>query len=97
MVIHNHLEGIVVERRLERHMYRLRVALPDGRPIEVIYPSSLYATMNLTPGERVRLALRKESIVVIAPRERVSPPVGMILSEHVHDVGAIDPASSSLT
>jgi molybdate transport system ATP-binding protein len=26
--LHNHLEGIVVERRLERHMYRLRVALP---------------------------------------------------------------------
>lgn len=97
MVIHNHLEGIVVERRLERHMYRLRVALPDGRLIEVMYPSSLYATMNPMPGERVRLALRKESIVVIAPRERVLPPAGTILPESVPDAGAIDPASSSLT
>jgi len=87
----------VVERRLERHMYRLRVALPDGRPIEVMYPSSLYATMNPMPGERVRLALRKESIVVIAPRERVLPPAGTILPERVPDAGAIDPASSSLT
>lgn len=62
----NHLEGVVVERRLGRHVHRLRVALPDGRQIEAVYPASSYATMNLAPGEAVRLALRKESIVVIA-------------------------------
>ncbi len=61
----NHLEGVVVERRLERHVYRLKVALSDGRHIESVYPASSYTTMNLTPGERVRLALRKESIVVM--------------------------------
>ncbi len=62
----NHLDGVVAERRLGRHVHHLRVALPDGRQIEAVYPASSYATMNLTPGERVRLALRKESIVVIA-------------------------------
>lgn len=62
----NHLEGVVVERRPERHVHCLRVALPDGRRIEAVYPASSYTTMNLTPGESVRLALRKESIVVIA-------------------------------
>ncbi len=97
MVVHNHLEGIVIERRLERHMHRLRVALPDGRPIEVVYPSSFYATMSLAPGERVRLALRKESIVVIAPRERMSLPAGTFLPDRVSDAGVIDPSSSSLT
>lgn len=97
MVVHNHLEGIVVERRLERHMRRLRVALTDGRLIEVVYPSSFYATMSLSPGERVRLALRKESIVVIAPRERMSPPARTFLPDRVSDAGVIDPASSSPT
>ncbi|MGQ9549040.1 MAG: ABC transporter ATP-binding protein [Roseiflexus sp.] len=94
-VQHNHLEGIVVERRLERHMHRLRVALSDGRPIEVIYPSLSYATMSLTRGERVCLVLRKESIVVIASRERFSTPARMILSDSIPDTGAIDSASSS--
>ncbi|MCS6939939.1 MAG: ABC transporter ATP-binding protein [Roseiflexus sp.] len=62
----NHLDATVVERRMGRHVHRLRVALPDGRQIEAVYPASSYATMSLAPGERVRLALRKESIVVIA-------------------------------
>lgn len=62
----NHLEGVIVERRPERHVHRLRVALPDGRHIEAVHPASSYTTMNLTPGELVHLALRKESIVVIA-------------------------------
>ncbi len=61
----NHLEGIVVEHRLGRHMHHLKVALPDSRQIEAVYPASSYTTMNLTPGESVRLALRKESIVII--------------------------------
>jgi molybdate transport system ATP-binding protein len=66
VVGNNHMDGVVVERRLGRHVHHLHVALPDGRQIEVVYPASSYATMTLTPGERVRLALRKESIVVIA-------------------------------
>lgn len=79
IVGNNHLEGVIAERRLERHVHRLKVALPDSRQIEVVYPASSYTTMNLTPGERVRLALRKESIVVIAghqgaPRADASTP-----------------------
>ncbi|MCS6839948.1 MAG: ABC transporter ATP-binding protein [Roseiflexus sp.] len=73
MVGNNRLDGVVVERRLGRHVHRLRVALSDGRQIEVVYPASSYATMNLASGERVRLALRKESIVVIAVHPNPPP------------------------
>jgi len=72
IVGNNHLHGVIVERRLGRHVHRLRVALLDGRQIEAVYSASSYATMNLTPGEQVRLALRKESIVVITAHQGLS-------------------------
>jgi molybdate transport system ATP-binding protein len=68
MVGQNRLDGTVVERRPGRHVHQLRVVLTGGHLIEVVYPASAYATLTLTPGAPVQLALRKESIVIIAPR-----------------------------
>jgi molybdate transport system ATP-binding protein len=68
MVDQNHLDGIVIERRPGRHVHQLRVALGGGQQIEVVYPASSYTTLDLAPGATVQLVLRKESIVIIAPR-----------------------------
>ena len=72
----NLLVGIVVARRFGRHVHQVQVALPGGSHIEIVYPASAYATLPLTPGAPVQLALRQESIVVIAPRreERIAAP-----------------------
>jgi molybdate transport system ATP-binding protein len=72
-VAQNHLRGTVVERRPGRHVHQLRVALPDGQRLEVVYLASAYTTLTLTPGAPVQLALRKESIVIIAPRHDEHP------------------------
>ncbi|MGC9038274.1 MAG: TOBE domain-containing protein, partial [Roseiflexus sp.] len=96
----NHLDGIVAERRLGRHIHHLRVALPDGRQIEAVYPASSYASMNLTPGGRVRLALRKESIVIIAPHQSSSPIKDGIRPDgtnRTNDGSASDPVPDSLS
>jgi len=68
MLGQNLLDGRVVERRPGRHLHHLRVALGDGHLVEVAHPASSYTTLPLPPGTPVRLVLRKESIVVIAPR-----------------------------
>lgn len=73
MVGQNHLEGVAAERRAGRHVHRLRVVLPGGQVIEVVYSAAAYATLILTPGAPVHLALRKESIVIIAPRHDTHP------------------------
>ncbi|ABU58260.1 ABC transporter ATP-binding protein [Roseiflexus castenholzii] len=96
----NHLDGIVAERRLGRHIHHLRVALPDGRQIEAVYPASSYASMNLTPGGRVRLALRKESIVIIAPHQSSAPIKDGIRPDgtnRTNDGSASDPVPDSLS
>jgi molybdate transport system ATP-binding protein len=72
-VAQNHLRGTVVERRPGRHVHQLQVALPDGQRLEVVYLASAYTTLTLTPGAPVQLALRKESIVIIAPRHDEHP------------------------
>ncbi|GAB4446577.1 MAG: ABC transporter ATP-binding protein [Chloroflexi bacterium OHK40] len=69
----NHLDGVVVERRAGRHVHHLRVQIRGGQLIEVVYAASAYATLPLRPGAPVQLALRKESIVVIAPRQDAHP------------------------
>ena len=66
----------MVERRFGRHLHQIRVAVRGGALVEVVYPASAYATLSLTPGTPVQMALRKESIVVIAPRhdDRLAEP-----------------------
>lgn len=73
MVGQNHLDGTVMERRAGRHVHHLRVMLPGGQVIAVVHSASAYATLTLTPGAPVQLALRKESIVIIAPRHDALP------------------------
>ncbi len=68
MIGQNLLDGRVIERRPGRHLHQLRVILAGGQVVEAAYPPSSYAGLSLTPGTPVRLVLRKESIVVIAPR-----------------------------
>ncbi len=52
---------------MERHTQHLRVALRSGQWLDIVYPASSYAALPVTPGMSVQLAVRQESIVVIAP------------------------------
>ncbi len=64
-VARNHLEGRI-ERVTQSTAFReLRVALGNGREVEVRFPLLSYGTMNLEPGAAVQLALRKEGLVVL--------------------------------
>jgi len=64
-VAQNHLAGRI-ERVTQSTAFReLRVALDNGREVEVRFPLLSYGTMNLGPGACVQLALRKEGLVVL--------------------------------
>ncbi len=68
VVQQNYLDGTIVERRPGRHMHRLRVALSDRHVVEIDHPTRTYTNLPLPPGAAVKLALRKESIIVIPSR-----------------------------
>jgi len=64
-VAQNRLQGRI-ERASQSTAFReLRVALANGREVEVRFPLLSYGTMNLGPGACVQLALRKEGLVVL--------------------------------
>jgi molybdate transport system ATP-binding protein len=69
-VRHNQVEARILERRLQANLQTLLVTLPNGHELEVGFPVRLYASMRLAPGDTVRLALRKEGIVVLRPPAR---------------------------
>ena len=55
-----------VRRSTRSASYReLTLGLPNGREIELRFPLLSYGPMDLTPGARVEVALRKEAIVVL--------------------------------
>jgi molybdate transport system ATP-binding protein len=73
MVRENVLCGTVVERRRGRHINQLTARLESGQRIEVVAPAASYSELNLSAGAAVQLALRAESIVIIAPRQVGGP------------------------
>jgi molybdate transport system ATP-binding protein len=45
----------------------LRVRVPNGHELEVRFPAYSYAPLPLEPGDPVRIALRREGIIVLEP------------------------------
>jgi molybdate transport system ATP-binding protein len=65
-VEHNRMEGRVEGAARSSGFHELRLSLPNGREVEARFPLLSYASMNLSVGATVQLALRREAIVVLA-------------------------------
>jgi molybdate transport system ATP-binding protein len=63
----NQVEARILERRLQANLQTLLVGLPNGHTLEVGFPVRLYSSLSLAPGDSVRLAVRKEGVVVLRP------------------------------
>lgn len=71
-VRHNLVSGHVLVRRPGPQMHTLRIALDNGEILEASFPSYSYLPLDLTPGKKVLLSLRREAIVLLhRPRERL--------------------------
>lgn len=66
-VRHNQVDGRIVGRHLNSSFQSLRVSLPNGHEVEVSFPTYTYTPLSLTPGETIRLSLRKEGLVLLHP------------------------------
>jgi molybdate transport system ATP-binding protein len=64
-VRHNRVAGRITASALHPGARHLWIALPNGHEIEVQHPTYTYAPLNLEPGQPVRLALRKEALVLL--------------------------------
>jgi molybdate transport system ATP-binding protein len=69
----NQVEARVLERRLQANLQTLLVGLPNGHTLEVGFPLRLYSSLSLAPGDAVRLAVRKEGVVVLRPPAGAGP------------------------
>ncbi len=61
----NQTTGRIIENSFRPGARHLLVALPNGHEIEVRHPPSTYAPLNLQVGQEVRLALRREALVLL--------------------------------
>lgn len=66
-VRHNQVQGRIVSRHLNSSLQTLRVSLPNGHDVEVSFSTYTYTPLSLTPGESIRLSLRKEGLVLLHP------------------------------
>ncbi len=64
-VSHNVIDAEIVSVRQTSGARVLRVRLPNGHTLEIRFPLLSYAPLALDPGETVRIALRREGIVVL--------------------------------
>ena len=64
-VRHNQVTGKIIERRSHAHFQSLCVSLPNEHELEVSFPTYAYMPLRLTLGDRVRLSLRKEGLIVL--------------------------------
>lgn len=64
-VRHNMVSGHILERRLGPQVHTLRVALENGATVEARFPPYSYLPLDLTPGKRVLLSIRREALVVV--------------------------------
>jgi molybdate transport system ATP-binding protein len=66
-VSHNLLEGTVAAHRQSAGSRVLHVLLGNGRTIEVRFPLLSYTPLPLAVGDTVRVALRREGLVLLPP------------------------------
>jgi molybdate transport system ATP-binding protein len=73
---HNLVEGVIIENLPGAGFHTLHVLLENRLDIEVRFPSHAYATLPLERGARVRLALRRDAMVVLTEHQvdHVTPP-----------------------
>lgn len=64
-VMRNQVTGTIVESRPLPGARQMKVALSNGQEIEVRHATYAYAPLSLEVGEPVRLALRKDALVLI--------------------------------
>ncbi len=64
-VRHNVVTGRIIESYLRPGARRLKVLLPNGHQIEVSHPPYSYTPLSLEAGEPVRLALRREALILL--------------------------------
>jgi molybdate transport system ATP-binding protein len=64
-VSHNVLEAEIVASRQSTTSRILRVRLPNSCEVEVRFPLLSYSPLRLEPGDRVRVALRRDGIVLL--------------------------------
>ncbi|MFN3973680.1 MAG: ABC transporter ATP-binding protein [Dehalococcoidia bacterium] len=64
-VRHNMVTGHILERRLGPQVHTLRVLLENAAEVEVRFPHYSYLPLDLTPGKKVLLSIRREAIVVV--------------------------------
>lgn len=68
----NLLEGTVLSHRESAGARLLVVRVPNGRSVEVRFPLLSYTPLALDPGDAVRIALRKEGLVLL-PQDLRTP------------------------
>ncbi|GIX49641.1 MAG: hypothetical protein KatS3mg131_3852 [Candidatus Tectimicrobiota bacterium] len=61
----NQVEGVIVTHRGQGSFHTLYVAIANGHEIEVRFPAYAYVPLRLAAGERVRLSLRREGVVLL--------------------------------
>jgi molybdate transport system ATP-binding protein len=64
-VRHNQVLGQIVDCRSHASWQTLHVSIPNGQEVEVRFPVYAYTPLHLVPGETVRLALRKEGVMLL--------------------------------
>jgi molybdate transport system ATP-binding protein len=65
----NVIEATLVRVRPHASMRVAEVELPNGRMLEVRFPDLSYASLDLEPGARVRVALRQDGLVILDGHE----------------------------
>ena len=59
------MTGRITENYLRPGARHLKVLLPNEHEIEVSHPPYTYAALSLEAGEPVRLALRREALILL--------------------------------
>ena len=68
-VAHNQVQGRIRARFRHADFQALRVDLANGCEVEVRFPEYAYARLALDEGADIRLALRREGLVILRPPE----------------------------
>jgi molybdate transport system ATP-binding protein len=66
----NVFDAVILLVRPHASMRIAEVELPNGSQLEVRFPDLSYASLRLEPGARVRVALRRDGLVILGERER---------------------------
>lgn len=64
-VSHNQVAGKIVSRESRSNSHSLRIHLTNGHEIQVRFPLYSYSSLSLTPGNDVRLSLRRDKLVIL--------------------------------